>query len=66
MTDFSMNLIFKYKQHKNVNIANFVYYGKTRMRSHSTFATAYCENKEGHGKYMGIKFGNTVMPLLAL
>ena len=24
-TDFSMHLIFKYKQHKNVNIANSVY-----------------------------------------
>ena len=28
-TDFSIRLIFKFKQHENTNIANFVYYGKT-------------------------------------
>ena len=31
LTDFSILLSFKNKQYKNTNIANFVYYGKTRM-----------------------------------
>ena len=31
MTDFSLNLILKVKQYKNANIANFVYYRKTRL-----------------------------------
>ena len=31
VTDFSIYLIFKFKQYKNVNIANVVYYGKTRL-----------------------------------
>ena len=26
-----IQLIFKFIQHKNVNVANFVYYGKTRL-----------------------------------
>ena len=29
--DFSILLIFKYKQYKNANIANFIHYGKTRV-----------------------------------
>ena len=28
VTDFSILLIFKHKQYKNANVANFVYYGK--------------------------------------
>ena len=31
MTDFSILVISKNKQFKNANVANFVYYGKTRM-----------------------------------
>ena len=31
MIDFSCQFIFKFKQYQNANIANFVYYGKTRM-----------------------------------
>ena len=30
VTDFSIHLIFKFKQYKNANFANFLYYGKTR------------------------------------
>ena len=30
-SDFSIKLIFKFKQFKNSNIANFVHYGKTRL-----------------------------------
>ena len=30
MPYFSFNFIFKFKQYKNANIANFVYFGKTR------------------------------------
>ena len=29
--DFSISLSFKFKQYKNVNVVNFVSYGKTRM-----------------------------------
>ena len=31
VTDFLILLIFKFKQNRNSNIANFVYYGNTRM-----------------------------------
>ena len=31
--DFCILLIFKFKQYKNVDVANFVYYGKTPMCS---------------------------------
>ena len=31
MADFSILLICKFRQYKVVNIANFVYYGKTQM-----------------------------------
>ena len=30
VTDLSILLIFKFKQYKNVDIANLVHYGKTR------------------------------------
>ena len=33
MTDFSISLTFIFKLYKNANIANFVYHGKTRLRS---------------------------------
>ena len=33
MTDFSILIFLKFKQYKNVNIANFAYYGKNRMRN---------------------------------
>ena len=29
VTDFSINLILKFKQHKSAKVANFVYYEKT-------------------------------------
>ena len=32
LTDNYIYLIFKFKQYKNVNFANFVYYGKTRIQ----------------------------------
>ena len=31
--NYSICHIFKFRQYKNVNIANFVYYGKTRLYS---------------------------------
>ena len=31
VNDNYIELIFKFEQHKNANIVNFVYYGKTRM-----------------------------------
>ena len=31
MSNFCIWLIFEFKQYKNANIANFMYYGKTRM-----------------------------------
>ena len=36
MTDFSILMIFKNKQYKNANIANIVYYEKTRMHDWTT------------------------------
>ena len=33
VTDKYISLIFNFKQYKNVNFANIVYYGKTRMKS---------------------------------
>ena len=31
VTDFSIYFIFQFKQYKNANISNFLYYGKTRL-----------------------------------
>ena len=31
VVNFSIYHIFKYSKHKNVNIANFVYFGKTPL-----------------------------------
>ena len=37
MIDFSIFLNFKLKQYKNVNVVNFVYYGKTGFMEYIFF-----------------------------
>ena len=42
MIDFSISLICKCKQYKNVIVVNFVYYGKTRISERPTLKS-FCE-----------------------
>ena len=44
VTETCILLIFKFKQYKNANIANFVYYGKTRIESFKTTLSQMWEN----------------------
>ena len=43
ITDNYIHLIFKVKQYKNAKIANFVYYGKTKVKTiNSSFQREKC------------------------
>ena len=39
VTEFCIHLILKFKQYQNADIANFVYYGKTRMNVHPNYCS---------------------------